>query len=254
MSLLQVTDLTVSFGRRRAVAVDSVSFELGQGQRLGIIGESGSGKTVTALALMGLLPEHAQVTGSVTLQGKQLVGLDDDAMSQVRGRVIGTVFQDPMSALTPVYTVGDQIAEALRVHDRSMDRRAARSRAVELLELVGIKQPAARARAFPHELSGGERQRVVIEVAVLDLLFCPHRHRERMQLVEIHGAQSAGKQQLLGIKELIQFFRGLLPGKKAGDAIHYELGAGEEKLIPFKLDKDNKQPVAFTTKYKMVAL
>ncbi|MDR3664233.1 MAG: ATP-binding cassette domain-containing protein, partial [Mycobacterium sp.] len=117
----------------------------------------------------------ARVAGSVRLHGKQLIGLDDAAMSQVRGRVIGTVFQDPMSALTPVYTVGDQIAEALRVHDRSVDRRAARARAVELLDLVGINQPAARARAFPHELSGGERQRVVIATAIAndpDLIIC----------------------------------------------------------------------------------
>jgi len=175
--LLEVRDLTVTFqtSDEDVSAVRGMNFHIAPGEVLALVGESGAGKSATAMAVVGLLPEHAQVTGSVTLQGKQLVGLDDDAMSQVRGRVIGTVFQDPMSALTPVYTVGDQIAEALRVHDRSIDRRAARTRAVELLDLVGIKQPAARARAFPHELSGGERQRVVIATAIAndpDLIIC----------------------------------------------------------------------------------
>ncbi len=127
------------------------------------------------MAIMGLLPEYAEVSGSVRLHGDELVGLDDTRMSRIRGRLIGTVFQDPMSALTPVYTVGDQIAEALRVHQRDLSRQAARARAVELLELVGIAQPDRRARAFPHELSGGERQRVVIAIAIAndpDLIIC----------------------------------------------------------------------------------
>ncbi|PRC45184.1 peptide ABC transporter ATP-binding protein, partial [Mycobacterium sp. ITM-2017-0098] len=109
------------------------------------------------------------------LHGDELLGLTDQQMSRIRGAKIGTVFQDPMSALTPVYTVGDQIAEAIRIHQRGNDARAARARAVELLELVGIAQPAQRARAFPHELSGGERQRVVIAIAIAndpDLLIC----------------------------------------------------------------------------------
>ena len=175
--LLEVRDLTVNFqtSDEDVSAVRGMNFHIAPGEVLALVGESGAGKSATAMAVVGLLPEHAQVTGSVKLQGKQLVGLDDDAMSEVRGRVIGTVFQDPRSALTPVYTVGDQIAEALRVHDRSVDRRTARKRAIELLELVGIKQPAARARAFPHELSGGERQRVVIATAIAndpDLIIC----------------------------------------------------------------------------------
>ncbi|BBX86695.1 dipeptide ABC transporter ATP-binding protein [Mycolicibacterium aubagnense] len=175
--LLEVRDLTVSFqtADEDVSAVRGMNFHIAPGEVLALVGESGAGKSATAMAVVGLLPEHAQVTGSVTLQGKQLVGLDDAAMSEVRGRVIGTVFQDPMSALTPVYTVGDQIAEALRVHDRSVGRQAARKRAVELLELVGIKQPEVRAKAFPHELSGGERQRVVIATAIAndpDLIIC----------------------------------------------------------------------------------
>ena len=121
------------------------------------------------------MPEYAQVSGSVRLQGSELIGLPDDAMSRFRGNTIGMVFQDPMSALTPVYTVGDQIAEAIEVHQPRTGKRAARQRAVELLELVGIAQPERRARAFPHELSGGERQRVVIAIAIAndpDLLIC----------------------------------------------------------------------------------
>jgi peptide/nickel transport system ATP-binding protein len=127
------------------------------------------------MAVVGLLPEYAVVSGSVRLHGDELLGLSDPQMSRIRGKRIGTVFQDPMSALTPVYTVGDQIAEAIEVHQPDIGRRAARARAVELLELVGIAQPEQRARSFPHELSGGERQRVVIAIAIAndpDLLIC----------------------------------------------------------------------------------
>jgi peptide/nickel transport system ATP-binding protein len=127
------------------------------------------------MAVVGLLPEYADVSGSVRLHGEELLGLSDNAMSRIRGKAIGTVFQDPMSALTPVYTIGDQIAEAIEVHDRDISRADARNRSVELLELVGIAQPERRARAFPHELSGGERQRVVIAIAIAndpDLLIC----------------------------------------------------------------------------------
>lgn len=125
------------------------------GEVVAMVGESGSGKSVSAMAVMGLLPEHARVRGSVRLHDTELLGLGDDAMSRLRGRAVGMVFQDPMSALTPVYTVGDQIAEAITIHQPRVGRKAARDRAVELLELVGIAQPQRRARAFPHELSGG---------------------------------------------------------------------------------------------------
>jgi peptide/nickel transport system ATP-binding protein len=177
MTLLTVSDLTVHFktDAEDVAAVRGMNFHLDPGEVLALVGESGAGKSATAMAIVGLLPEHAAVAGSVRLHGKELVGLDDGAMSAIRGLSIGTVFQDPMSALTPVYTVGDQIAEALRIHQRSVGRRTARSRAIELMELVGITAPAARARAFPHELSGGERQRIVIAMAIAndpDLIIC----------------------------------------------------------------------------------
>src|ERR1700759_1623611 len=127
------------------------------------------------MAVVSLLPEYADVRGSVRLQDNELIGLPDGAMTRFRGNTIGMVFQDPMSALTPVYTVGDQIAEAIEIHQPHLGKKASRRRAVELLELVGISQPERRARAFPHELSGGERQRVVIAIAIAndpDLLIC----------------------------------------------------------------------------------
>jgi peptide/nickel transport system ATP-binding protein len=176
-ALLEVADLNVTFdtGDVRVSAVRGTSYHIDPGEVVAIVGESGSGKTTAAMAVVGLLPEHTDVSGSVRLHGEELLGRSDQAMSRIRGKSIGTVFQDPMSALTPVYTIGDQIAEAIKVHNRDISRAGARKRAVELLELVGIVQPESRARAFPHELSGGERQRVVIAMAIAndpDLLIC----------------------------------------------------------------------------------
>ncbi|OBK13545.1 dipeptide ABC transporter ATP-binding protein [Mycobacterium asiaticum] len=175
--LLEVTDLAVSFPTDGAqvTAVRGISYHINPGEVVAMVGESGSGKSAAAMAVVGLLPEYAKVAGSVRLHGAELLGSDDNTMSKVRGKSIGTVFQDPMSALTPVYTVGKQIAETIRVHQPDVGRKAAAVRAVELLELVGISQPQQRARAFPHELSGGERQRVVIAIAIAndpDLLIC----------------------------------------------------------------------------------
>ena len=176
-SLLEVQDLAVTFPTDAGDlhAVRGLSFQVDPGEVVAMVGESGSGKSAAALAVIGLLPEYAAVSGSVRLAGEQLLGMSDSAMSRIRGARIGTVFQDPMSALTPVYTVGDQIAEAIRVHHADITRTEARNRAVELLDLVGIAQPDQRARSFPHELSGGERQRVVIAIAVAndpDLIIC----------------------------------------------------------------------------------
>src|SRR3954468_14476276 len=177
MSLLDVVDLSVTFptDTERVSAVRGLNYHVDAGEVVALVGESGAGKSAGAMAVGSLLPEYAEVTGSVRLHGDELLGLSDQKMSRVRGKTIGTVFQDPMSALTPVYTVGDQIAEAIEVHNGSTTRRAARSRAIELLDLVGIARPDQRARAFPHELSGGERQRVVIAIAIAndpDLLIC----------------------------------------------------------------------------------
>ncbi|HEY0410500.1 MAG TPA: ABC transporter ATP-binding protein [Candidatus Dormibacteraeota bacterium] len=165
--VLSVSDLTVSFPSEAGTvrAVRGISYSVAPGEVLGIVGESGSGKSVSALAVMGLLPRTARVSGSVRFHGEELLGLGDRQLSLIRGKGVAMVFQDPLSALTPVYTVGDQIAEAVSVHTAVSRQQAAR-RAVELLELVGIPEPATRARSFPHEFSGGMRQRVMIAMAM----------------------------------------------------------------------------------------
>ncbi|WP_184987813.1 ABC transporter ATP-binding protein [Sphaerisporangium rubeum] len=170
--VLEVSDLSVRFGG--VPVVRGLGFSLRAGEVLGVVGESGAGKSAAALAVMGLLPRQAKVGGSVRLHGTELVGLPDRRLAAFRGRAISMVFQDPLSALTPVHRVGDQIAEAVRVHQR-VSRRAAAERAVELLGLVGIPDPRRRARAFPHEFSGGMRQRAVIAMAIAndpDVIIC----------------------------------------------------------------------------------
>jgi peptide/nickel transport system ATP-binding protein len=165
--VLSVDGLTVSFPSEqgRVTAVRGLAYQVRAGEVLGIVGESGSGKSVSSMAVMGLLPAQAKVTGSIRFQGRELLGRSDVELSQIRGRRISMIFQDPLSALTPVYTVGDQVAEALLVHG-ALSRRAAAARAIELLDLVGIPGAARRAKAFPHEFSGGMRQRVVIAMAI----------------------------------------------------------------------------------------
>jgi oligopeptide/dipeptide ABC transporter ATP-binding protein len=147
-------------------AVRGLSLTLAEGEVLGIVGESGSGKSTAALAVLGLLPASATVTGSITYRGRELVGLSDRELGDVRGRHVAMVLQDPFTALNPVHRVGAQIAEGLRAHQPGLGRRAARVRAVELLALVGIPDPAGRADRYPHEFSGGMRQRVVIAMAI----------------------------------------------------------------------------------------
>lgn len=166
--LLEVEDLRVSFPSEdgEVNAVRGVNLSLARGEVLALVGESGSGKSVTSTAVMGLLDESAQVTGSVRLYGTELLGRDDEYMSRIRGVRVSMVFQDPLSALTPVYTVGDQIIEALRVHQPDISDEDATKRAVELLRLVGIPNPEVRYKAYPHEFSGGMRQRVVIAIAI----------------------------------------------------------------------------------------
>ncbi|TSE00756.1 ABC transporter ATP-binding protein [Skermania sp. ID1734] len=177
MSVLDIADLTVTFPSEegRISAVRGVSYSVGEGEVVAIVGESGSGKSVSALAVMGLLPDHARITGSIRLQGRELLGMGDRELSRLRGSTVSMVFQDPLSALTPVYRVGDQIAEALLVHDRAENRAEAAERAIELLDLVGIGNARERSRAFPHEFSGGMRQRVVIAMAIANdpaLILC----------------------------------------------------------------------------------
>ncbi|MEM9562252.1 MAG: ABC transporter ATP-binding protein [Actinomycetota bacterium] len=165
--VLEITDLNVRFPSEDGVvhAVRGVSFTVDAGEVLGLVGESGSGKSVTSMAVMGLLDESARLDGSIKLHGTELLGRDDDWLSEVRGLRMAMVFQDPLSALTPVYTIGDQLIEALQIH-RDLSKRDAEARALELLELVGIPNPEVRIKNFPHEFSGGMRQRVVIAMAI----------------------------------------------------------------------------------------
>jgi oligopeptide/dipeptide ABC transporter ATP-binding protein len=165
--VLEVEDLTVDFPTDDGVvhAVRGVSFTLERGQVLGIVGESGSGKSVTSLAIMRLLPKTARVGGSVRYEGREVLGLGEKEMCEIRGREIAMIFQDPMTSLNPVYTIGWQLAEAVRAH-RDVTKQEAWTRAVNLLELVGIPRARDRARNYPHEFSGGMRQRVVIAMAM----------------------------------------------------------------------------------------
>jgi oligopeptide/dipeptide ABC transporter ATP-binding protein len=167
-ALLTVDNLTVSFGteRGRVSAVRGVSYEVTRGQTLGIVGESGSGKSVTSLAVMGLLPKSARVAGSVKYKGRELLGKKDKEMSAIRGKGIAMIFQDPMTSLDPVYKIGQQIIETLKVHNDGMSRKALRDRAIELLNIVGIPNAEQRVDNYPHEFSGGMRQRVVIAIAM----------------------------------------------------------------------------------------
>ena len=165
--VLEVSDLNVSFPSEAGsvAAVRGVSFDLYPGRTLGIVGESGSGKSVTSMSIMGLLPQYAKVTGSVKYAGEELLGKTDKEMSKIRGKGIGMIFQDPLSALTPVFDIGTQLVEAIVTHQK-VTKQQAEKQAVELLDLVGISEPQKRIRAFPHEFSGGMRQRVVIAIAI----------------------------------------------------------------------------------------
>ena len=166
--LLDVQDLKVHFATEDGVvrAVDGVSFQLERGKVLGIVGESGSGKSVTAMTLMGLTRDvNSSFEGKVLYKGRDLVQVSDAEMQEFRGNELGMIFQDPMTSLNPVYRIGEQIAEAIRAHERA-DKRTARRRSVELLRQVGIPNPESRVDEFPHQFSGGMRQRAMIAMAL----------------------------------------------------------------------------------------
>lgn len=168
MSLLEVRSLKTSFltDAGEVKAVDDVSFSLNKGEVLGIVGESGSGKSVTAYSILQILTHPGKIVGgSVMLDGDELVDKGEKHMSTIRGNRISMIFQDPMTSLNPVYTIGNQLEEAIRLHTKR-DRVQAKARAVEMLELVGINEPTRRVKQYPHELSGGMRQRVMIAMAL----------------------------------------------------------------------------------------
>ena len=166
--VLSVRDLSVSFATRQGVlrAVDGLSFDVGRKEIVGVVGESGSGKSVAMYSMLGLVREkNATITGSVRFEGREILGLSDRELQSVRGGSVGMIFQDPMTALTPVYTVGWQLVEQIRQH-LPLTKAAARERAVDLLAQVGIPDPRSRVDRYPHEFSGGMRQRVVIAMAL----------------------------------------------------------------------------------------
>ena len=166
--VISVRDLTVSFASEAGTvhAVRGMNFDLYPGKTLGIVGESGSGKSVTSMAIMGLLDKNASVKGSITYHGEELLNKSDFEMSEIRGKGIAMVFQDPLSALTPVFSIGDQIKEALVTHNPKMTEQQIHDRSIELMNLVGIPDPEDRLKSFPHEFSGGMRQRVMIAMAI----------------------------------------------------------------------------------------
>src|SRR5258708_8457867 len=164
---LSVSNLRVTLDRRGepVTVIDDVSLEIQEGEIVGMVGESGSGKTMTALAVLQLLPRGARVAGSIRLEGQELLDLPESEMQQVRGARVGMVFQEPVAALNPVFTVGSQLLAAIRAH-RPLSRAEAKTRAMELLGNVGLPEPELRLRQYPHQLSGGMCQRVMIAMAL----------------------------------------------------------------------------------------
>lgn len=166
-TVLSVTDLTVEFEVEKVwrKAVDTVSFTVASGEVLAIVGESGSGKSTTAMAVPGLLADNSRVSGSIKLGEKELVGLPEKQLAPIRGKNVAVIFQEPMTALNPVYSIGWQITEAIRAHT-SLSKKEAKARAVELLKLVEMPDPETRVNFYPHQLSGGQRQRAMIAQAL----------------------------------------------------------------------------------------
>lgn len=200
MSLLEIEDLRVTFGRRRKVAVDGVSFTLGERERLGIIGQSGSGKTVIALSIMGLLPENARVSGSIRLAGRELVGRPEKELQRLRGDAVSMVFQEPMTALDPTMRIGRQVGEVVALHHGER-RGGIRALVLEWLDRVGLPDPERIADSFPHQLSGGQRQRALIAMALAnrpDLVICDEPTTAldvivQKQILDLLDAEFAGR-------------------------------------------------------------
>jgi microcin C transport system ATP-binding protein len=165
---LSFQDLTITFGegRRAKTVVDRLSFNVEPGQRVAVVGESGSGKTISALATLGLLPEGAKVSGRIQWNGQNLLRLSENQMRKIRGREIAMVFQEPMTALNPLFTIGDQIVEAVQVHEPALPMSKCIERAVQMLDRTGIPNPKEKFYAYPHQLSGGQRQRAMIAMAL----------------------------------------------------------------------------------------
>ena len=168
--LLEVKDLKVSFftPAGEVKAVDGISYEIHENEVMGVVGESGSGKSVEAYSIMGLLANPGKVVGgSITFDGEDVLAYTEEQRRQFRGQKVGMIFQNPMTCLNPVYTIGDQLMEALRCHDKSITKDQARARAIEMLELVGINNADKRVDQYPHEFSGGMRQRAMIAMAMI---------------------------------------------------------------------------------------
>ncbi|WP_395154440.1 ABC transporter ATP-binding protein [Ilumatobacter sp.] len=166
--LLTVENLNVGFATKSGVvqAATDINFEIFPGEVLAVVGESGSGKSVTALALMRLHPDNTIVTGNVNFDGHDLLNMSDRDMRAIRGSDVAMIFQDPMTAMNPVFSVGNQIVETIRVHDSSVSKQEAWTKAIDLLKLVGVPEPKQRASQYPHEYSGGMRQRAMIAMAI----------------------------------------------------------------------------------------
>ena len=166
--LLEITGLTVTIGSgpNALTAVRGIDLTLGRGESLGIVGESGAGKSLSMLSVTSLLPKNARLGGSVKLKGVELTGLGNRELRRIRGAEVGMIFQDPMTSLNPVFTVGRQVAEAIKIHNPGMSRKAVEEAAIDLLTSVAIPSPKDRIHSYPFELSGGMRQRVMIAIAI----------------------------------------------------------------------------------------
>jgi peptide/nickel transport system ATP-binding protein len=246
-NLLQVENLRVSLptSRGTAEALRGISFSMQRGQTLGLIGESGCGKSLTALAIMGLLPEQAKISGSIQLNGEELIGQSDQQLGRLRGARMAMIFQEPMTALNPLHTIARQIAEPLILH-KNLNRAQATAAALELLERVQLPRAKERLNAYPHQLSGGQRQRVMIAMALAcgpDLLIADEPttaldvtvQKEVLQLI-----QKLVQEDQMGLL-LISHNLGLMQDQVEGIMVMYG-GAVIESATSVDLFRERKHP------------